>query len=94
LVQVNTHIDPIGWHEGGSLQDISVLLNALARAVASRVEGKLDEVEPIGLLTHHLRHDEAVWHFCETLLARLAGHSSVRIVDPVAMFVGAQTAAI
>ena len=34
--------------------------------------------EPIGLLTHHLVHDEATWTFCEELLERLAAHSSVR----------------
>jgi hypothetical protein len=94
LVQVNTHIDPIAWREGASLQDISVLMNSLAQAIGRVGESNGNEPEPIGLLTHHLLHDHAVWEFCEELLAHLADHPGIRFVDPVMMFVGAQTASV
>jgi hypothetical protein len=92
IVQVNTHLDPIAWHEGRSLRKPHALLAELARAVMAQTER--DGVpEPIGLLTHHLVHDDAIWLFCEELLRRLAKYSIVRFVDPRAMFVGTQTIA-
>ena len=92
LTQVNTHIDPIAWHEGRRLRDTEALVTELARAVTARAGSHADP-EPIGVLTHHLAHDEPVWRFCEELLSRLAEHSSVRFLDADAMFVGAQTLA-
>jgi predicted glycosyltransferase len=93
LLQVNTHIDPIAWHGGRSLRDAEALVPEVARAVAARVGSDGRDPEPIGLLTHHHVHDEAVWAFCEELLSRLAEHSIVRFVNLDAMFVGAQTCA-
>ena len=92
LMQVNTHIDPIAWHEGRGLRDAEALVAELARAVAARA-GSHPEPQPIGLLTHHLAHDETVWGFCEELLSRLTEHPIVRFLDADAMFVGAQTLA-
>jgi hypothetical protein len=92
LMQVNTHIDPIAWREGRGCKDIGALAAELAQAVASRA-GSHGEPEPIGLLTHHLVHDEAVWRFVEELLSRMAEQKIMRFLDADAMFVGAQTLA-
>jgi predicted glycosyltransferase len=62
-VQVNTHIDPIDWRGTQSVLDQDRLIATAAGAVA------LDE--PIGLLTHHRVHDDAVWRFCEAFLDQL-----------------------
>ncbi|HEY8565021.1 MAG TPA: glycosyltransferase [Beijerinckiaceae bacterium] len=71
LVQVNAHLDPIDWHGSRGLSDPEGLIRALA--------GLVDEGQDvIGLLTHHLTHDEAVWHFCEALLERLSRSEAVR----------------
>jgi hypothetical protein len=48
------------------------MIALLARAIEARLEGRADPDEPLGLLTHHLVHDEAVWHLCESLVARLS----------------------
>ena len=50
-----------------------VLIAAVAGAVERRVAGRADRDEPVGLLTHHLVHDEATWGFCEALLELVAG---------------------
>ncbi|MFL5190793.1 MAG: polysaccharide deacetylase family protein, partial [Microvirga sp.] len=70
LVQVNTHIDPIDWHGSRSLIDPGRLIATAVEAMA------LDE--PIGLLTHHLVHDEAVWWFCRAFLDRLQ-HNNIHV---------------
>lgn len=72
LLQVNTHIDPIDWHGTRSLAEPAAIVAALAAAVESRVTGAADRSEPIGFLTHHLVHDEAIWSLCEGLTGYLA----------------------
>jgi hypothetical protein len=72
LLQVNTHIDPIDWHGTRSLADPVLLIESLAAAIKRRVAGEADRDEPIGFLTHHLMHDEAIWSFCEELMMQLS----------------------
>jgi hypothetical protein len=89
LVQANTHLDPIDWHNGGGLRAAKSLIAELTAAITAQEE--TGDREPIGLLTHHLVQDEATWRFCEELLAHLAGNAMVRFQDPREMFAGAQT---
>jgi predicted glycosyltransferase len=72
LIQINTHIDPIDWRGTRSLAEPEEIVSILAGAVERRVEGVADKSEPIGFLTHHLVHDEAIWSFCELLMIYLA----------------------
>lgn len=71
LAQINTHLDPIDWHRGRSLADPDTLLTGLAASLANRREGRADATEPLGLLTHHLVHDAAIWDFSRRVLATL-----------------------
>ena len=72
LVQINTHIDPIDWHGTRSLVETERIVAQIAHAIDRRGGGLADPDEPIGLLTHHLVHDEAIWSFCEEVADRLA----------------------
>ncbi len=85
LVQVNTHLDPIAWRGDRSLTDPDALVAKLAHSIDSRLYGA-NHPEPIGVLTHHLAHDEAVWTFCEALLEHLAAHAAVRFPSINAVF--------
>ncbi len=71
LVRINTHLDPVDWRGTRSLADVDALVAQLAGAVERRIGGAADPDEPIGLLTHHLVHDEPIWFFCEQMLAHL-----------------------
>jgi hypothetical protein len=93
LVQVNAHVDPIAWREGGRIRRPEEIASAVAELIRRRMTRAAGEPEPIGLLTHHLVHDEALWAFCDDFLSRLLAHPSVRLAEVAAMFVGAQTAA-
>jgi predicted glycosyltransferase len=72
LIQINTHLDPIDWHGTRGALPLEILAERLGRRIKARIEGIADRDEPIGLLTHHLVHDEEVWHVCEILLERLS----------------------
>ena len=79
LVQVNAHLDPIDWRGSRSLGDPDALVSDLACRIADRLARRASDSEPVGLLTHHLVHDDAVWEFCEALLERL-GDRGTRFV--------------
>ena len=71
LAQVNTHLDPIDWKGSRSLVAPERLITQVCDQLRARREGMADNHEPYGILTHHLVHDAAIWHFTETLISRL-----------------------
>ncbi|WP_417838713.1 polysaccharide deacetylase family protein [Tritonibacter scottomollicae] len=71
LMQINTHVDPIDWKGSRGLAAEDEILARLVAHLEARRAGTQDRAEPLGLLTHHLVHDDQVWEFCETLLTRL-----------------------
>lgn len=71
LCQVNTHLDPIDWRGSRSVVEPQRLVSQVADQLRDRREGRADNDEPYGVLTHHLVHDAAIWAFTEALLSRL-----------------------
>ncbi|MEN3930000.1 polysaccharide deacetylase family protein [Microvirga sp. W0021] len=79
LFQINTHIDPIAWHAGRSLLPIDTIIETIISAIQYRLDGHSDE--PIGLLTHHLVHDGAIWEFTESLVNYLKMCEVINFID-------------
>lgn len=73
---INTHIDVMDWHGTRGGRDGVVL----AREIVQRLAQMFDHGGAMGLLTHHLVHDEAVWVFLEALFAVTARHGACRWV--------------
>jgi hypothetical protein len=71
LLQINTHLDPIDWKGTRGLIDPDLLIQRLVALLAARRRQEADRVEPLGYLTHHLVHDEAIWTFSRTLIDEL-----------------------
>ncbi|NIZ62025.1 polysaccharide deacetylase [Sedimentitalea sp. CY04] len=71
LQQINTHLDPIHWKGSRSLVPPQQLVDQVTQQLISRRNGLADNIEPYGILTHHLVHDSAIWDFTEALLGRL-----------------------
>ena len=67
LTVVNTDIDPIDWRGSRDLVDPEALVQAIAGLIADRIQNG-NPHKPIGLLTHHLVHSDAIWQFTEALL--------------------------
>jgi peptidoglycan/xylan/chitin deacetylase (PgdA/CDA1 family) len=76
LPMVNTHVDIIDWkgNRGGRSFDT---LHAEATA---RLQAGAGPKTSLGILTHHLVHDEAAWAFLDDLLSLTAGHPACRWV--------------
>ncbi|HXF55211.1 MAG TPA: polysaccharide deacetylase family protein [Hyphomicrobiaceae bacterium] len=74
LCEVNTHVDIIDWrgNRGGRAHDW--LARELADQLAlARTHGR----NHVGLLTHHLVHDDRAWRFLELLLAFAADEAAL-----------------
>jgi peptidoglycan/xylan/chitin deacetylase (PgdA/CDA1 family) len=76
LPTVNTHADIMDWHGTRGCRPVGdIVADVVARLGEMRVgPGSM------GLLTHHLVHDEAAWQFLDGLLAAMAGHPACRWV--------------
>lgn len=79
LVVVNAHLDFLNWKER-RFAGLSKALSGLIGELTARRTGSTDPDEPLGLLTHHLDHDEAAWEFLEGLLAFIDTHPAARWV--------------
>lgn len=68
LLRIDAHIDPIDWRGNRSAVDPQKLI--------THVAALLDGPAPIGLMTHHLVHDEPIWELTGTLVRRLSQHGA------------------
>lgn len=71
LPLLNTHVDIMNWHgvRGGRPAD------ALYEELLAYSD---DPVPALGILTHHLVHDETAWSFLESFLHLTAAHPACR----------------
>lgn len=75
---VNTHVDVIDWYGSRGCRDHGELVAALVEELRWRLD--TGSREPVGILTHHLVHDEAVWMFLERLFEAAGASSACRWV--------------
>jgi len=65
--RVDAHVDLLRWRDGARFAGRERTLARLTGALhLRRKQARWDE--PVGLLTHHLDHDEPAWRFLEELL--------------------------
>ncbi|KQR69280.1 polysaccharide deacetylase [Rhizobium sp. Leaf384] len=76
LPMVNTHVDVMDWHGTRGCRDAQ----ALRREIVARLGVCLAGGGSVGLLTHHLVHDEAVWTFLGELFVATTGHPACQWV--------------
>ena len=77
IATLNTDLDIIDWRNGKVCRAHA----ALVQRLATLVDDAVARPHPIGLLTHHLIHDEAAWSFLDQGLQHLARHSAVRFAS-------------
>ncbi|CAN5907688.1 polysaccharide deacetylase family protein [soil metagenome] len=66
--RVDAHIDLLRWRGGARFRGEGRILERLRDLLAERRQAGL-WAAPIGLLTHHLDHDEATWRFLDRFIA-------------------------
>lgn len=82
---VNTHVDVIDWKgsRGGRPMDV------LYAEAAARLDAGTTRDASLGILTHHLVHDDAVWEFLDDLFQLTARHPACRWVPVRELISGA-----
>jgi predicted deacetylase len=82
--RLDAHLDVLRWKPGPRFRGAARFLSRTRRLLVERRRKRLWD-EPLGLLTHHLDHDEAAWRFLEAFLPVMKPVSRRSIVgDPVA----------
>jgi len=71
LATVNTHIDIIDWRGTRGCRDVSELIDELVAMIESTQI-------PIGILTHHLVHDDAALQFLQNLFSITSKHAGAK----------------
>ncbi|HQU66708.1 MAG TPA: polysaccharide deacetylase family protein [Albidovulum sp.] len=74
LAVINTHVDLIDWHGTRGGRPVEALYADFARELDRPGD------EPIGILGHHLVHDEQAWAFLADLFALTRDHPGCRWV--------------
>jgi len=77
LTVANTHLDVIDWRGTRGCRPHDELVAELAMHILTRGPAG----DPIGILTHHLVHDDDVWQFLDELSALSAHHRGARWVN-------------
>lgn len=73
LPTVNTHADIMDWHGTRGCRPAPDIMADIVKRL-----GEMESGGTMGLLTHHLVHDEAAWAFIDGVLAATAGHPACR----------------
>ena len=81
----NSHLDIIDWPTGQAAAPAVNVRRAIA-ALKLRRYGIVPASTPIGVVTHHLVHDAAIWSLAEELLGRLVRHPAVETPDIARIF--------
>jgi len=68
IPMINTHVDVIDWKGSRGGRTTAELLDELVGLIRR-------QHKPIGVLTHHLVHDDQVWEFLEQLFAATSTHA-------------------
>lgn len=63
LAVINSNVDIMDWHGTRGCCDHGILV----QTIIAQLRNAFDGGEPVGLLTHHLVHDESAWLFLERL---------------------------
>ena len=75
--RIDTHLDLMRWRGRPRFRGADAFLARATRLARARRHARRWN-QPIGLLTHHLDHDEPAWLFLDTFLALTAAPDAVR----------------
>lgn len=82
LPMLNTHVDLIDWRGSRRAFPAEALVAAILARLATMEQGAM------GLMTHHLVHDEGAWSFLGELFRRTSGHPGCRWLPVAALLPG------
>ena len=85
LTIVNSDLDIIDWKHGRVGRSPQALIDELLGWLRARRQSAEAEVT-LGIIMHHLVHDEVAWDFIGALLSAMCRHPAVAMADPAELF--------
>lgn len=79
IPRLDVHIDPIDW-QTGTAHSADTICDAIMRSLRPRRMGLLASEIPVGLVTHHLVHDDRIWGACDDALDVVRNHRAAEFV--------------
>ncbi|MDR6635897.1 peptidoglycan/xylan/chitin deacetylase (PgdA/CDA1 family) [Phyllobacterium sp. 1468] len=76
---INAHVDLMDWHGTRGSRDHGQLVEAIVKELQLRFRS--NDEQPIGILTHHLVHDDSAWDFLRRLFVVVAATPAGRWVS-------------
>jgi hypothetical protein len=86
MPRLDVHVDPIDWQRR-TAHSADTICKAIVRSLRPRRMGLLASEIPVGLVTHHLAHDDRIWTACNDALDVLRNHPAVEFLH-VGQFFG------
>ena len=83
---VNVHVDIINWKEQKRFLGEELIINHIVRHLSAKRLGQIDALEPTGIMTHHLAHDDECWQFLDGLFQAMDDHPAVKWLDATRVF--------
>jgi hypothetical protein len=81
IKRFDVQIDPIQWKPTATARPDETIAMSLVGHLRLRRNGFLDADDPIGIMTHHLFHDDTIWNVCDVMVDVLRQHPAVKFVD-------------
>jgi hypothetical protein len=78
--RMDVHLDMINW-KTKTAPETKTIVDHLMRHLRGRRLGLMATDTPIGLLTHHLVHNDAIWRACDEAMEVLRSHKAVEFID-------------
>ncbi|MCP4185639.1 MAG: polysaccharide deacetylase [Hyphomicrobiales bacterium] len=75
---INTHVDIINWRKNASAKSIAEVTDELT---ANLQIARNKAFAPVGILSHHLVHNQLCWHILDELLEYLCNQKNVKWVN-------------
>ncbi len=91
--RLDAHIDPIDWR-AKTARSRDIIEQRLLGELRARRKRYIAQARPIGILMHHLVHDEAVWSVCDELVSLLRSEPGAAFPDLAQLLAIAPPAAL
>lgn len=91
--RLDVHIDPVDWR-AKTARSRDIIEQRLLGELRARRKRYIAPERPIGILTHHLVHDEAVWSVCDELVTMLRSEQGAAFPDLEQLLAPATPAAL
>lgn len=77
MPRLNVHVDIIDWQQRRFAGTTACISN-IVKQLEIRRNNRMLRLQPIGIMSHHLAHDQACWRFLSDLFHQTSNHNKIQ----------------